>query len=94
VVRRHEVLAHQHFIHELVGDVSNYPGRKPNYQDSNMLAIAECPCPGDFISAGIRSTFSKRSISGTALTTDTSRPGALTEVYASFGSMNLRPNGS
>ena len=45
-------------------------------------------------SVGTRSTFSKRSISGTALTTDTSRPGALTEVCTSFGSMKLRPNGS
>jgi len=31
-----------------------------------MPTIADCPCPGDFISVGLRSTFSKRSISGTA----------------------------
>jgi len=86
-----------------VSQVARYPPRRPVVRprspgsasahpllrQSNMLAIAKCPCPGDFISVGIRSTFSKRSISGTALTTDTSRSGGLTEVCTSFGSMNL-----
>src|SRR5260221_1018845 len=48
-----------------------------------MLTIAECPCPGDFISAGVRLTFSKRSISGTELTTATSRFGDMTEACTS-----------
>lgn len=39
-----------------------------------MLAIAECPCLRDFISVGVRLMRSKRSIGGTALTTDTSSP--------------------
>ena len=81
----------------LQGDnVSNWPGAKSMRMQvgDSKPAIAECPCPGDFISVGIRSTFSKRSISGTAPTTATSRSGAMMEASTSFASMNLAPNGS